>query len=432
VGRLIRSAAVALALAALVPVAAPFQALGFDGFGTPEADARFGEELVFSVDLNGDEPERLELLLWFGDDETVFVAPVSPDQGRATYRWDASRDYVVPNTPIRHQWRAIDGGEERLSRAGELLYDDDRPSLDWRRAGIGEATVHWYGGAEAVARRLGELSAEGARRAEELLGHELSAAVDIFCYQSRDDFFAALGPGQREWTGAATYPAHRTIFMWLEAGDMAYLETTIVHEVTHVVFYDATSNPYHSPARWINEGIAVWSEEQGAAAQRSLVQAEASGPGLLAFDAIEAVFPISGRGSSLAYAQSATFVDTIIDEHGTDAIAALATAYRGGATDGEALEAATGRSAEELYDAFFAAFGVDRPERVEPRPILPSIVDTPRLIEPEPAPSAPILPGSPNPDGAPIDGWLVVVPLVVAAAIAVVLLWLRSRRGAAA
>ena len=82
-------------------------------------------------------------------------------------------------------------------------------------------------------------------QAEELLGHELDGPVDIFVYDAREDFFGALGPGAREWFGAATFPPLRTIFMWLGAGPASYLDTTIVHEVTHIVFqrFDRESVP---------------------------------------------------------------------------------------------------------------------------------------------------------------------------------------------
>ncbi len=430
-GRLSRAAAAALALLVAVGLAAPMPSLGFTGFGTPTADATFGEELVFSVELEGGTPERLELLLWMGDGESLFVAPVVPQGGTATYRWDADRDYVVPNSTIRYRWRANVGEREVLSSEGELLYDDDRPGLDWRRAQIGEATVHWYGDAEAVARRLGELSADGVRRAEGLLDHEMSGPVDIFIYDSDADFFGALGPGQREWTGAATYSHLRTIFMWRRAGDMSWLETTVVHEVTHVVFHDATDNPFHEPARWLNEGIARWSERESADAERALVRFEATGGGLLAFEAIEAAFPISSRGSSLAYAQGATMVDMIIGEHGAGAVADIAGAYREGASDAEALRAGTGRSLEELYDAYFASFGVDRPEPVRPRELLPTIVDLPTVDPGEPSVASPTAgpaepPAAPGEEGS-LPLALGAVSLLAVAFGAGLVLWLRRR-----
>jgi hypothetical protein len=301
-----------------------------------------------------------------------------------------------------------------LSPEKTLLYDDDRPGLNWHSARIGDATVHWYGGAEAQARHFGQISADAAAVAETLLGHELAGPLDIFVYDSRDEFFGALGAGAREWTGAATYPNLRTVFMWLGGGSRNYLETTVAHEVTHVVFHDATANPFHDPPNWFNEGFAVWSEEQSARSQAATVRVAADGGGLLAFDGISESFPIGAQAAGLAYSEGATMVQMIIDDYGRDAIADIAAAWRGGAGDAEALEAGTGVSAQELYADYFASFGVPEPTAVEPAPILPSDVDVP----PQPPASTPQPAASdteqPSPSSRPIDEpadstWLLIV-----------------------
>lgn len=378
-GRLsaVRVACLAVALSLQLTLATAGSALGFTGFGPMRADATFGERMTFEIELPGGAPDKLELLLRLGGSESTLVAPVEAADASAEYLWDAADRYVVPNTRIAYQWRATDGQQVTLSREQTLLYDDDRPGLDWHAATIGEATVHWYGGSEEQARRFGELTAEGAARAETLLGHEMVAPVDIFVYEAREDFFGALAPGAREWFGAATFPQIRTIFMWLGAGSSDYLETTMVHEVTHVVFADATDNPFHGPAKWLNEGLATWSELRSDDEEQATVEFEASGGGLFAFDAIAYDFPFGGRGSSLSYAMGTTMVGMIIDRYGEEAIARIAEEYRGGASDAEALEAATGVSAEQLFDDYYASFGVDAPTPVEPAPILPSNVRKP-------------------------------------------------------
>ena len=84
--------------------------------------------------------------------------------------------------------------------------------------------------------------------------------------------------------------------MWLGGGSRNYLETTVTHEVTHVVFHDATTNPFHDPPNWFNEGFAVWSEQQSARSQAGTVRAAAGSGDLLSFDGISQSFPIE-RGS---------------------------------------------------------------------------------------------------------------------------------------
>jgi hypothetical protein len=434
-GRLTRLlAALALATSLLALGASP--AAGFTGFGSLDADSTYGVELVFGVDLEGGDPDRLELLLQIGGDEGTFVAPVPPSGGRGEYRWDAADRHLTPNTSITYRWRATDGDDVTLSPPGTLLYEDDRAGLDWQTLRIGDATVHWYGGAEATARRFGDLTAIGASQAEELLGHQLDGPIDIFVYDTREEFFGALGPGAREWTGAATYPDLRTVFMWLQGGSGSFLETTLVHEVTHVVFNDATANPFHEPPKWLNEGLAVWSERRSADAERATVEFEAAGAGLFSFEAISYQFPIGERGSRLSYAQGATMVDMIIASHGTGAIAEIAAAYRDGASDDEALAAGTEQSAEELYADFYAAFDVPPPDPIQPAPILPSNVRLPGgpAASGEPIPAATATPAAsaqPAPQsGGDATGAVLVVVAVVAGAGVVVALFLAARRTA--
>lgn len=382
-GRLMRWLGAA-ALATGIGLAGAGQSAAFDGFGASEADSTYGVEIRFGVDLPGGAPDELELLLRTPGSTGAFVIPVDADQDSAEYVWDTSVDHVTPNTLITYEWRATVGDEVVTSEAATVRYEDDRPGLDWQRAALGDATVHWYGGAEAQAMRFGELTALGVARAEELLGTRLAGPVDVFVYETEADFFGALGPGAREWTGAAAYSELRTIFMWLGNQATAYLETAMVHEVAHVVFFDATDNPYHEPARWLNEGIATWLEAREASRERAIVEEEASAGGLFAFQAITEQFPIGERGAHLSYAQGVTMIDMIIDRHGAEAIAALTAAYREGASDDEALEVATGVPAEELYAAYYAEFGVDPPVPVPANPIAASNVDRPASGETDP------------------------------------------------
>lgn len=405
----------------------PGPAAAFSGFGSMSADATYGAEMRFTVQLPGGPPDKLDLLLRFTGSDSTFVAPVDPGASSAEYVWDTSQRPITPNTGIDYQWRGTSGAAVTLSPSKHLLYDDDRPGLDWHVARIGGANVHWYGGAEADARHFGQITANAAAAAETLLGHDLVSPVDIFVYDTRDEFFGALGPGAREWTGAATFPNLRTIFMWLGGGSSGYLETTMTHEVTHVVFQDATTNPFHEPATWFNEGLATWSEEQTASDQVGLVRTAADSGGLLAFDAIRERFPIGVDAARLAYAEGTTMIQMIVDAYGRGAIADIAAAWSDGAGDEEALEAGTGVPVQQLYGDYFASFGVPVPSAVAPVPILPSNVDKP----PQPAASINQQPGpSVGPSDAPKPveqsgdlGWIVAIVgagLVAGVAIALV------------
>jgi hypothetical protein len=374
--RAARAVLLALSLVAAIAAVAPARIAAFSGFGSMSVSEQYGKAITFKVELPGGAPDRLDILIGFGiEPDSTFVAPVEASGSAASYVWDASTQYLTPNTPISYRWRATNGSVVTESAVGNLRYTDNRPGLDWHSAQMGDATVHWYGSSEAIARHFGDQTGGAVTRAEKLLGHNLDGPVDIFVYVSRDEFFGALGPGAREWTGAATFPGIRTVFMWLGGGPSDYLDRALVHEVTHVVFYDATRNVYHGPPLWLNEGFAVWSERQNADTQAATVRSEVSS-GLISFDAMTDAFPIGARGSSLSYAEGATMVDRIIRTYGATALSGIAAAFRNGATDDEALRAGTGVPATQLYMDYFRSFGAPEPKPIPAASIGPSIVHT--------------------------------------------------------
>ena len=366
----------AMAFVAACALVAPARVAGFSGFGPMQASEDYGKAITFTVQLPGGAPQQLDLLLEFGiEPDSTFVAPVQASGTEARYVWDASKQYLTPNTPISYRWRATNSLNVTESAVGNIRYADNRTGLDWHLAQMGDATIHWYGSSEPVARHFGDLTGGAVSRAEQLLGHSLDGPVDIFVYVSRSDFFGALGPGAREWTGAATFPGIRTVFMWLGGGPSDYLDRAIVHEVTHVVFFDATRNAFHAPPLWLNEGFAVWSERQNADQQAATVRSEVSS-GLISFSAMSDAFPIGTRGSSLSYAEGATMVDRIIHTYRANALSGITAAYRNGATDDEALRAGTGVPATQLYSDYFRSFGASEPKPIPASTIGPSIVRT--------------------------------------------------------
>ncbi len=95
----------------------------------------------------------------------------------------------------------------------------------------------------------------------------------------------------------------------------------LLHEFSHLVFAEATAGAEVEPPKWLNEGLATWLSgdwDLGLAYRgdqtRLLVDASAAGS-LLSFRQLDAHFP-SGPFFRLAYAQSRSFVEWLVEREG--------------------------------------------------------------------------------------------------------------------
>ena len=205
--------------------------------------------------------------------------------GGLAYRRDMANDYVPPNYPVDTNGglfrRAVTVSAERT-----LLYDDDRPGLDVGACPIGSATVHWYGPSEAIARDFGDLAGDAADAAGDLLGAPWRTRSRSSCTTNgrhssgRWDRAPASGWAQRRIRtcarcscGSAPDRRHSSDH------DRARSDARRLQRCEH--------EPFHEPASWLNEGIAVWSELGNAETEADLVRFEAgTSVGLMAFEAI--------------------------------------------------------------------------------------------------------------------------------------------------
>ena len=171
-----------------------------------------------------------------------------------------------------------------------------------------------------------------------------STPIDFFIYADQSAFYDALGPGTRENVGGEAHPDIRTLFALITPDeiDASWVESVVPHELTHVVFQDAVDNPYHDPAHWLNEGLAVYEAEGYATSDRQQVEAAARDGTLIPLDGLAGAFPTSRDRFFLAYAESVSAVDRIVRAYGKDALVKLIRSYHDGVSDDEAFQAALG------------------------------------------------------------------------------------------
>ena len=382
-------------------------------FGTPTATATFGEEIVFRQPVTVDEPiASAELLITFADapGPTVIEVPPPTTGGDVLSETFSLADdgFVAPNTPVSARWRLYPTATPDQPVTGpevSILYADDR--FEWKTEAGEIVRVHWYEGGDAFGARALRIAEDAVESSSTLLGVTETDPIDFYVYATEDAFYGALGPGTRENVGGQANSEIRTLFALITPGEIddAWVSVVIPHELTHLVFDTAVSNPYHFPPRWLNEGVAEYQSEGYDAQYRATIESTARSGELIPLDGLVGQFPTTFERFNLAYAESTAAVTWLVDTYGQDALVSLVRSYADGLTDDEAFTKALGLDAGAFGDAWLKSVGAVAPTTYGPRPAAPGPV--PPAWAGNPAPGTTAAPGaatSPPVTGGEPDG----------------------------
>ena len=366
-----RLATVAITLALVLAAVLPAVAQSAIDFGEPQASGAFGETISFQTSFHSEtEPQRVELLTVRpgGDEQRVDTASVErtgPDTWRAAV---FKGGHVVPNTTYQYRFRVISDDGAVLGPVSTHRVIDER--LEWQRLDGDDVTVWWHRGDQGFAERALEIAEAAMSAAAELLGVEDIDPIDFFIYSDSKEFRAAMGPGTRENVGGQAHPQIRTLFGLIEPRQVrsGWVEELVTHELAHLVFDEAVRNPYGYPPRWLNEGLAVYLAKGYDSGDRAQVEGAAGSGTIIPLEGLGGQFPTRPGRFGLAYAESVSAIDYLVETHGEERLVELITSFAQGTSLDEAFIAATGEDFTAFDDAWLASLGADRPEPYGPRP----------------------------------------------------------------
>jgi len=372
--------AFAAALAAVVAAPAGAAASTLVAFGPATATATFldGIDLSEPVTLP-DGVTRVEVLVTTGSSDVASVAEITPvpAAGSTTLRYHLKTPSgaIIPNTLVHLQFRVTIGGPgatgpatRELGAIATIRYADTR--FDWKTQAGDLVRVHWVEGDAAFGQRALKIAEDGIAQAAALLGVTETGPIDFFVYPDDTSFRQVLGPATRENVGGVAFPDIRTLLAQISPNQVndSWVGIVIPHELTHLVFDTATSNPYHGPPHWLNEGLAVYLSQGFDTNDRNLVQGAAQAGSLMPLPALVGQFPTAGDRFGLAYAESVSAIDFMIRAHGKSALVGLIRSYAQGRTDDEAFKAALGVDVAGFEAAWLADLGTTEPVAAGPKP----------------------------------------------------------------
>jgi hypothetical protein len=334
-------------------------------FGTPTAVATFGKGIDFTQPVGGSYAEA-NIVLSFPGDLGPSIVKIENAGSTLKYTVDTSTGGVQPNTKISAHFQVVfSDGSVQAGPDVSVTYVDDR--FAWKTKTGTYVKLHWYEGSDSFAQQMLAMGEAGIDKSAKFLGVTETTPIDFFVYADQSPFYDALGPGTRENVGGQANSTIRTLFALVTPNELGYARSVVPHELTHIVFDDGTSNPYHSPPRWLNEGMAVYLADGLESGNKSLVSKAVKSGTLMPLPALTGQFPTTADRFRLAYAESVSAVEYLVRKYGTAPFKKLMTEYRSGASDDEAFVAAFGIDTAAVNKGWLAENGVTAPETFGPQ-----------------------------------------------------------------
>jgi len=268
-------------------------------------------------------------------------------------------NYFPPGTDLEYWWRVTDAaGNELKTEREKLLYLDNR--YDWQTLENERLALYWYDGGDSFGQALFDRANLALDTLETDVGIGLEDPIKIFIYGSHQDLLGAISTSSQEWTGGQAFTNYGVVVIGVAPSQLNWGLDATTHEMTHLVIHQATDNPYGDLPRWLDEGIAVYNENQEELDDdfRAVFERAVDNDELMTLRSLSSPFPSDPMQANLAYGQSGAMVKFIIDTYGTESMAHLLDIFSEGAIYDKALQEALGVDTDGLDNAFRASLGL--------------------------------------------------------------------------
>jgi Peptidase MA superfamily len=341
------------------PLATLYSLLAASSVHVKEQDAapHFPDSVEFTLKTSGFVAERAELSYSLvGEAVTTGlqadVAQPTADLDVST-TLDLSIYYIPPGAEVTYYWTLTSPTGETVDTPSKTFKMLDE-GYSWKTLSDpqGRVSVHWYEGGRAFGQSLLDTATGALDRLQHDIGVTIERPAEIWVYSSQDDLLGALPQNIPEWVGGKAFPELALVLASITDDDYADLETrrVIPHELSHLVLYQATRNPYNAPPAWLDEGLAVHNQEAHDPSEEDSLKTAAEQGRLLPIKALSGSFGADQETAILSYAESRSVVDFIVDDprYGPTKLAKTVAAFKDGVTYDDALEAGLGITVDEL------------------------------------------------------------------------------------
>ena len=116
----------------------------------------------------------------------------------------------------------------------------------------------------------------------------------------------------------------------MTSSSSAQISRVVPHEMTRLITYPASKNPYNTLPTWLDEGLATTNQETPDLRLRPLLYDAVTNGTLIPLSALNSPLPLDADKALLSYAESESVVGYIFNAYRPGTMAALVAAFKDG------------------------------------------------------------------------------------------------------
>jgi hypothetical protein len=334
------------------------ETIELDGVSLTLSDPKvdFPDSIEFKIEAESDA-QITDIALQYRIDKVdilpvtcvVFPAFEAGEKTSAEWKWDMTQTGgLPPGADLTYWWSIKDAtGRKADTPHKALSFDDGRH--EWKEAQTSSFNLYWYKGDSGFAQQLVAAGEDALSRLEDDIGAKPERTMEVYVYSSTEALQSSLIYPQK-WTGGLAFTEYGIVALGIPTDELDRGERDMVHEMAHLVVHEATVNGYGIELpTWLSEGLATYAEGE---IRSDMASALTSAVKRGQFDSVQSLsssFPAQGASAVLAYAESYSLVDFLLDHKGGRAnMLDLLGAIRGGSGYEEAIQDVYGLSISQL------------------------------------------------------------------------------------
>jgi hypothetical protein len=295
----------------------------------------FGERINFSIQIHSSTaPVRAALFLRPSPDSRfdAHIGEIEAGQTSAVeIGFEPQALNLLPFAQLEYYWQIdFEDGSIQTTDIVRVTYLDER--FAWQEFSRDRLTVHWVDGGIDWGQDLLSIAEAALPKIQTLIAVPSSGQRHIYIYPGQAELRNSLRQAGINQASAHTLPE---LGVMLLAGEndsetLIRFEREIPHELVHLLLYERMGPAIDNLPVWLNEGLSTYFEQSPRPVYSNALEEAHEEDALIDMESLCASFPISESGRILAYAQSESFTNYLLDVYGTGGIVRLLDAYQEG------------------------------------------------------------------------------------------------------